>query len=132
MVNPIQDTVPEVSDDVDAAELAEIVGELTTMNSDDWSTVVGNGVSGGALIEFAFSTPNEEVANELLEGIRDDLGYAATATEPQGELDDWTIRGTTSEVSVTEAGLAEWVRRLAAYGLDQDGSILDGWALLLD
>lgn len=132
MVNPIQDTVPEVSEDVDPAELAEVVDELTTMNSDDWTTVEGNAVAGGALIEFAFSAPNEEVATTLLEGIRDDLGYAATATEPQGELDDWTIRGTTSEVSVTEAGLAEWVRRLAAYGLDQDGSVLDGWALLLD
>lgn len=53
MVNPIQDTVPEVSDDIDVDELAEIVDELTTMNSDDWSTIVGNGVSGGALIEFA-------------------------------------------------------------------------------
>jgi hypothetical protein len=132
MVNPIQDTVPEVSDDVDAAELAEIVDELTTMNSDDWSTVEGNGVAGGAVIEFAFSAPNEEVATQLLEGIRDDLGYAANATEPQGELDDWTVRGTTSEVSVTRDGLADWVRRLAAYGLDQDGSVLDGWALLLD
>jgi hypothetical protein len=132
MVNPIQDTVPEVSDDVDPDELTEIVDELTTMNSDDWSTVEGNGVAGGAVIEFAFSAPNEDVATELLEGIRDDLGYAATATEPQGELDDWTIRGTTPEVSITREGLAEWVRRLAAYGLDQDGSVLDGWALLLD
>jgi hypothetical protein len=132
VANPIEDTVPEVSDDVDAAELAEIVDELTTMNSDDWSTVQGNGVAGGAYLEFSFSAPSEEIASELLEGIRDDLGYAATSTEPQGELDDWTIRGTTSEVSVTEAGLTEWVRRLAAYGLDQDGSILDGWAVLLD
>jgi hypothetical protein len=132
MANPIEDTVPEVSDDVDAAELAEIVDELTTMNSDDWSTVAENGVAGGALIEFAFSAPNEDVATELVEGIRDDLGYAATMSEPEGELDDWTIRGTTSEVAVTQAGLTEWVRRLAAYGLDQDGSVLDGWALLLD
>lgn len=132
MATPIEDTVPEVSDDVDAAELAEIVDELTTMNSDDWSTVAENGVAGGAVIEFAFAAPNEETATALLEGIRDDLGYAATATEPQGELDDWTVRGTTSEVSVTQAGLGEWVRRLAAYGLDQDGSVLDGWALLID
>jgi hypothetical protein len=132
VVNPIEDTVPEVSDDVDVDELAEVVDELTTMNSDDWSTVEGNGVAGGALLEFAFSAPNEETATALLEGIRDDLGYAATATEPQGELDDWTVRGTTSEVSITREGLTEWVRRLAAYGLDQDGSVLDGWALLLD
>lgn len=132
MATPIEDTVPEVSEDVDAAELAEVVDELTTMNSDDWSTIAENGVAGGARIEFAFSAPNEETATALLEGIRDDLGYAATSTEPQGELDDWTIRGTTSEVTVTREGLAEWVRRLAAYGLDQDGSVLDGWALLLD
>jgi hypothetical protein len=132
MVTPIEDTVPEVSDDVDAAELAEIVEELTTMNSDDWATVEENGVAGSALIELAFSAPDEETATALLEGIRDDLGYAATATEPQGELDDWTIRATTSEVSVTEQGLTEWVRRVAAYGLDQDGCVLDGWAVLID
>ena len=42
------------------------------------------------------------------------------------------VRGTTSEVSVTRAGLNEWVRRLAAYGLEQDGGVLDGWALLID
>jgi hypothetical protein len=132
VATPIEDTVPEVSDDVDAAELAEIVDELATMNSDDWSTVAENGVAGGALLEFAFSAPNEESATALVEGIRDDLGYAATASEPEGELDDWTVRGTTSEVSVTQPGLAEWIRRLAAYGLDQDGSVLDGWAVLID
>ena len=132
MVTPIQDTVPEVSTDVDPEELAEIVDELAAMNSDDFSTVAENGVAGGAVLEFAFSAPNEEAATELLEGVRDDLGYAATSTEPQGELDDWTVRGTTGEVSVTEPGLAEWVRRLAAYGLDQHGSVLDGWAVLLD
>ncbi|WP_375387668.1 hypothetical protein [uncultured Amnibacterium sp.] len=132
MATPIEDTVPEVSDDVDAAQLAEIVDELATMNSDDWTTIAENGVAANALIEFAFSAPTEEVATQLVEGVRDDLGYAATLSEPQGELDDWTIRGTTSDVSVTQAGLTEWVRRLAAYGLDQDGSVLDGWAVLID
>jgi hypothetical protein len=133
VVTPIEDTVPEVSDDVDEAELAEIVDELATMNSDDWSTIEENGVAGNALLEFAFSARNEEAATELVEGLRDDLsGYAANASEPEGELDDWTVRGTTSEVSVTKAGLAEWVKRLAAYGLDQDGSVLDGWAVLID
>jgi hypothetical protein len=132
VVTPIEDTVPEVSEDIDPAELAEVVDELTTMNSDDWSTVAENGVAGGARIEFAFSAMHEDAATELVESIRDDLGYASAATEPQGELDDWTVRGTTSEVSVTEAGLTEWVRRLAAYGLDAEGSVLDGWAVLLD
>jgi hypothetical protein len=128
----IEDTVPEVSEDIDPEDLAEVVDELRAMNSDDWSTVAENGVANAARLEFAFSAPNEETATALLEGIRDDLGYAATASEPQGELDDWTIRGTTSEVSITQAGLAEWVRRLAAYGLDQDGCVLDGWAVLID
>jgi hypothetical protein len=132
MVIPIQDTVPEVSEDVDADELAEIVDELATMNSDDWTTIAENGVAGGARLEFAFSAAHEDAATELLEGVRDDLGYAATANEPQGELDDWTVRGTTSEVSVTQEGLAEWVRRIAAYGLDHEGAVLDGWAVLLD
>ena len=132
MATPIEDTVPEVSEDVDAAELAEIVDELTTMNSDDWSVIAENGVAGNTQLEFSFSAPHEDAATELVEGIRDDLGYAANASEPQGELDDWTVRGTTSEVTVTESGLAEWVRRLAAYGLDQGGAVLDGWAVLLD
>ncbi len=132
MATPIEDTVPEVSEDVDAAELAEIVDELTTMNSDDWSVIAENGVAGNTQLEFSFSAPHEDAATELVEGIRDDLGYAANANEPQGELDDWTVRGTTSEVTVTESGLAEWVRRLAAYGLDQGGTVLDGWAVLLD
>jgi hypothetical protein len=131
MATPIEDTVPEVSEDVDAAELAEIVDELTTMNSDDWTVIAENGVAGNAQLEFSFSAPHEDAATELVEGVRDDLGYAATASEPQGELDDWTVRGTTSEVTITESGLAEWVRRLAAYGLDQ-GAVLDGWAVLLD
>ena len=131
MVTPIEDTLPEVSEDVDPAELAEIVDELATMNSDDWSTIAENGVAGSARIEFAFSAVHEDAATELVEGVRD-LGYAASATEPQGELDDWTVRGTTSEVSVTQEGLAEWVRRVAAYGLDHEGAVLDGWAVLLD
>jgi hypothetical protein len=132
VVIPIEDTVPEVSEDVDPGALAEIVDELATMNSDDWAVIAENGVAGGAQLEFAFSAVHEDAATELLEGVRDDLGYAATANEPQGELDDWTVRGTTSEVSVTQEGLAEWVRRIAAYGLDHDGSVLDGWAVLLD
>jgi hypothetical protein len=132
MVTPIEDTVPEVSDDVDPAALAEIVDELATMNSDDWATVAENGVAAAAQLEFAFSAVHEDAATDLLEGVRDDLGYAATANEPQGELDDWVVRGTTSEVSVTQEGLAEWVRRIAAYGLDHEGAVLDGWAVLLD
>lgn len=131
-MTPIEDTVPEVPDDVDEAALDEIVDELAAMNSDDWSTIAENGVEHAARIEFAFSASHEDAATTLLEGVRDDLGYAATASEPQGELDGWIVRGTTSEVSVTQAGLAEWVRRLAAYGLEQDGGVLDGWALLID
>lgn len=130
-MTPIEDTVPEVPDDVDATELAEIVDELTTMNSDDWSTIAENGTAGSAQLEFAFSAPNEDAAVLLLEDVRDELGYTATATEPQGELDDWTVRGTTCEVAVTESGLAEWVRRVAAFGLEHEG-VLDGWAVLLD
>jgi hypothetical protein len=131
-VTAIEDTLPEVPGDVDEAELDEIVEELATMNSDDFSTLAENGVTGAARLEFAFSASTEEAATDLLEGLRDDLGYAGTANEPEGELDEWTVRGTTSEVSVTDAGLTEWVRRLAAYGLDHDGCVLDGWAVLLD
>lgn len=131
-MTPIQDTLPEVSTDVDIAELDEIVDELTAMNSDDWSTLVANGVTAGARIEFAFSAPNEDAASDLVDDLLADGNYSASAREPEGELDDWSVRGTTPEVSVTEAGLADWVRRLAAYGLDHDQCILDGWAAALD
>ncbi len=131
-MTPIEDTLPEVSTDVDAAHLDEVVDELVAMNSDDWSTILDNGVAGAARLEFAFSAPSEDAASDLVDDLLADGSHSASATEPQGELDGWTVRGSTPEVSVTEAGLAEWVRRLAAFGLDHDDCVLDGWAALLD
>lgn len=131
-MTPIEDTLPEVSTDVDADDLEGVVEELVAMNSDDWSTLLDNGVTRAARLEFAFSAPNEDAAAGLVDDLLSDGSYSASATEPQGELDAWIVRGSTPEVSVTEEGLAEWVRRLAAYGLDHDDCVLDGWAALLD
>lgn len=131
-MNPIEETLPEVPDGVDAARLEEIVDELAQMNGDDFSTLVENGATSAARLEFAFSSPNEDAAEELVEALRDGADYAATASEPEGELDEWVVRGSTGEVAATERGLAEWVRRLAALGLEHGEGVLDGWAVLLD
>lgn len=132
VVTPIEDTLPEPSSEVDRDRLREIVDELAVMNSDDWSTFVDGVADVSAVqVEVAFAVPVEEAAQSLA----DDLvaeGYATTAVAPQAEYDEWTVRGTTPDVSVTEHGLAEWVRRLAAYGLDHDECVLDGWAAVLD
>ena len=125
LVDPIEETLPEVPTDVDASRLTELVTELAEMNSDDFSTLRG---TDAVLVEFAFAAPNEPAASALADDLLTE-GYLASAAEPQGEYDDWTVRGTTPEVSVTEPGLREWVRRLGAYGLDHDGCVLDGWAV---
>lgn len=132
-MNPIEDTLPEVGVDEDGPRLAELVDELAEMNSDDWSTLVANGLGGGAgvRIEFAFSAPSEEEAESLTEDLQNE-GYEAAATSPAGDEDDWVVRGTTPEVTVSASGLGDWVRRLAAYGLAHDESLLDGWSALLE
>lgn len=132
LVTPIEDTLPEPSPEVDADRLADIVDELAVMNSDDWSTFVDGVADLSAVrVEIAFAVPVEDAAQALA----DDLvaeGYETAAVAPQAEFDEWTVRGTTPTASVTEPGLAEWVRRLAAYGLDHDECVLDGWAAVLD
>lgn len=130
-MNPIEDTLPEVPTDADPDRVAEVVDELAEMNSDDWSTFVDNGVGGGARVEFTFSAPHEPAASSLADDLLSE-GYEAAAAEPEGEYDEWAVKGATPEVSVTETGLREWTRRLTAYGLDHDGAVLDGWAASLD
>ena len=130
-VNPIEETLPEAATDADRDRIEEIADELTEMNSDDWSTFVDNGATGSARVEFAFASSNEDAAGSLADDLLSE-GYESAPVPPEGEQDEWTVRGTTPEVSVTERGLAEWVRRLAAYGLDHDGAVLDGWAVSID
>lgn len=130
-VDPIEETLPEAAGDVDRERVEEIVGELAEMNSDDWSTFVDNGVADGARIEFGFAAPNEDTAGALADDLLSE-GYEAAPAAPEGDYDDWSVRGATAPASVTRRGLAEWTRRLAAYGLDHDGCVLDGWAVRLD
>ena len=132
MQTPIEDTLPETDDDADTVFLAEVVDELTQMNSDDWSTFVAAGLTAEVRVEFAFSAPLEQAARSLAEDLEAEAAYQVAAAEPAGDLDDWGVTGTTPGVSVTEAGLLLWVERLAAYGLDHDGCVLDGWAVVLD
>ncbi len=132
MQTPIEDTLPDVDGDVDPTELAEIVDELTQMNSDDWSTFVTSTSVTEVRVEFSFSAPQEQAAQSLAEDLRSEAGYEVGVKEPQDELDDWGVSGLTPGVSVTEAGLQQWVERLAAYGVDHDGCVLDGWAAVLD
>ncbi|MFD1721943.1 hypothetical protein [Amnibacterium endophyticum] len=131
MQTPIEDTLPDVPDDADTVALAEVVDELAQMNSDDWSTFVDSSTTGEARVEFAFSAPNEDVATTLSESLMDDAAYEAGTKAPEDELAEWTVEGRTPGVSVTEAGLRVWVERLAAYGIDHDGCVLDGWAVVL-
>lgn len=131
MQTPIEDTLPDVPEDVDTVALAEVVDELAQMNSDDWSTFVDSATTGEARVEFAFSAPNEDVATTLAESLMDDAAYEAGTKEPDDEMAEWTVEGRTPGVSVTEAGLRVWVERLAAYGIDHDGCVLDGWAVVL-
>lgn len=131
-MDPIEETLPEVPTDLDPVRLAEVVGELAEMNADDWSTFEANGLADGAAarLDFGFRAPNEDVARTLADDLLSE-GSVASAAEPEGEYDDWAVRGTTDEVTVSRRGLDEWVRRLAAYGLDHDGCVLDGWAVAL-
>lgn len=131
MQTPIEDTLPEVPEDVDTVSLATVVEELAQMNSDDWSTFVDSARTGEARVEFAFSAPNEAAATALAEALLDDAAYEVGTREPDDELAEWGVTGTTPGVSVTEAGLRVWVERLAAFGLDHDGCVLDGWAVEL-
>lgn len=129
-VNPIEETLPEVPTDVDPDRLLGVVDEVAEMNSDDWSTIEDNGAAAAVRLEFTFSAPNEPAAA----GLADDLlseGYEAATAAPEGEYDEWAVKGTTPEVSVSATGLREWTRRLAGYGLDHDGCVLDGWAASL-
>lgn len=130
-MDPIEETLPEAAGDADREQIEGIAAELAEMNSDDWSTFVDNAATEGVRVELRFAARNEDTAGSLADDLLAE-GYEARPAQPEGDHDDWSVRGTTPRVSVTSRGLAEWVRRLAAYGLDHDGCVLDGWAVLLD
>ena len=131
MQTPIEDTLPDVPEDVDVVSLRDVVDELEQMNSDDWSTFVDSATAAEARVEFAFTVPTEDAASSLADDLIAEASYEVAAREPGDELSEWSVTGTTPGVSVTQHGLRVWVERLAAYGLDHDGAVLDGWAVVL-
>ena len=125
----IEQTLPEAGADVD---VTAVVDEIREMNSDDWSTLQtdGSGPDVPVLLDFAFSAPDEDTARELADWLVETADYEADVASPQTETDDWAVRGTTSEVMVTESGLDEWVVRMAAAGTTH-GCSFEGWGALL-
>lgn len=129
----IEKTLPPVPDEAPADLVDATAQEVQEMNGDGWAVFEENGVEADddVQLEFAFSAPTEEAAGELTEFLTTGADYDATATPPETEFDDWTVRGTTPEATVTAAGLDEWVRRMAASGFLHGGCQFDGWAALL-
>ena len=113
-------------------EVAAVLAEVHEMNADDWSVFADNGVTPDTevALEFAFSAPHQEAAEELVEHLEGE-GCTARAGAPESDLDDWRVQGSTPEVTVTAAGLDEWLRRMAVAGDAHGGCALDGWSALL-
>jgi hypothetical protein len=129
----IEDTLPPVADDAPFDRIDAAIAELREMNSDDWAVFEENDVGGSAAVrlEYTFSAPAEETANDVAEYLTAILEHDAVAVAPATDFDVWGVRGTTPEATVTEAGLAEWVRRLVALGYAYGDAELDGWTVLL-
>jgi hypothetical protein len=134
MTTRIEQTLPAVPDDAPADLITATVDEIAEMNGDSWDTFEENGVTGSTpvQVEFAYSAPNEEAAEDLAEYLQVAAGYDAAPGSPESEFDEWTVKGTTVEVTASAAGLDEWVRRMAAVGYEHGGCQLDGWSAILD
>lgn len=133
MADAIEETLPPVPRAVPADWITDNVAEVDEMNGETWATLTASGLGEGAAIrlDFAFSVPTEEDAAELAESLGTAAAYEATATPPRGEMDLWTVEGTTREAAVTAAGIEEWVRRMIAVGWEHGESTLDGWSAVI-
>ena len=129
----IEQTLPPVSASVPADWIADNVAEVDEMNGETWETLRASGIPDGGVIriDFAFSAPTEEDAGDLAEFLVTSAHYEATAMPPEGEMDQWTVEGTTGDATVTAAGVTEWTRRMIAVGWQHDESTLDGWSAVL-
>lgn len=128
----IEDTLPPVAEDAPLPRIDAALAELDEMNGDDWSVFEENGVAGGPVrLEYTFSAPVEETANDVAEYLTAILEHDAAAVAPATDFDVWGVRGTTPEAVVTEQGLREWLRRLIALGYSYGDAELDGWTVLL-
>jgi Regulator of ribonuclease activity B len=133
VADAIEQTLPPVPGVVPADWIRDNVAEVDEMNSETWETLTASGVGDGATIrlDFAFSTPIEQEAGDLAEYLVTSAEYEATAMPPQGEMDLWTVEGTTRDGTVTAAGIEEWVRRMIAVGWQHGEATLDGWSAVL-
>lgn len=132
MATPIEGTLPAVAEDAPTDLIDATVAEVAEMNGDTWRTFEENAATESVVhLEFAFSAPNEAAAEELAEFLETAAGYEADAEAPGTEFDDWSVKGVTGEATVSEAGLGEWVRRMAAAGYAHGECQFDGWSAIL-
>jgi Regulator of ribonuclease activity B len=124
---PIEETLPERGA-APADWVAENLAELEEMNGDSAESVTAAATA--VRIEFAFAAQNQENADELAEYLETEGDYDVEVRAPETETDEWSVRGTTPEVAVSEAGLDRWVRRMLVAGWVHGESRLDGWSAL--
>jgi hypothetical protein len=132
MTSPIEQTLPPVPADVPGDWIADNLAELQEMNGESWQTLEAGGIQPDSAVrlDFAFTAPNEVEAGDLVDQLQIS-DYEAHAAPPDSELDAWTVSGTTSEATVTPAGVDEWLRRMIATGWPHGESTLDGWSAVL-
>jgi hypothetical protein len=130
--SPIEQSLPPVPADVPGDWVEDNLAEVQEMNGETWQTLQESGVEPGSTVrlEFAYTAQNEEQAGDLADQLLIS-DYEAQAAAPDSEFESWTVRGTTSEVTVTPAGLDEWLRRMIATGWQHGESTLEGWSAVL-
>ena len=133
MAAAVETTLPAVPADAPHGRIAVAVAEVQQMNSDGWGDLPQHAADAGAPVrlEFRFSVGAEESAQDLAEYFVTAADYVAAAIPPPTDVDSWGVRAQTPEVSVTEAGLTEWVHRLVGAGYAHGDAELDGWAFVL-
>ena len=129
---PIEETLPEPERGAAPADwVTENLAELEEMNGDTAESVSGD-ASGAVRIEFAFAAQDQDIADELAEYLETEGDYEVEVRSPETEVDEWSVHGTTPEVTVTAAGLDGWVRTMLVAGWAHGRSRLDGWSALFD
>jgi hypothetical protein len=129
---PIEETLPQPEHGAAPGHwVAENLAELEEMNGDSPESVA-EAAAGAVRIEFAFATQTQETADELAEYLETEGDYEIEVRAPRTEMDEWSLQGTTPEVTVSRDGLDEWVRTMLVAGWVHGESRLDGWSVLFD
>jgi hypothetical protein len=132
MAVPIEETLPQPERGAAPSDwVAENLAELEEMNGDTAASVAAD-AKGGIHVEFAFAAQNQDVADELAEYLETEGDYDVEVKAPETETDEWSVTGTTPEVTVTAEGLESWVRTMLVAGWAHGESRLDGWSALFD